>query len=77
MCTGTGRISSQTKRKSSPGVRNCQAKALRQEATWGIPGTEAICVARTRLETDNDPGQEGPQGLVVVNPKTVGGVRQF
>ena len=34
-------------------------------------------MARTRLETDKDPGQEGPRGLVVVYPKTVGGVRQL
>lgn len=60
--------------KSSPGGSNFQGKALRQEGGWGSPGTEAASVARTRLETDKDPGQEGPRGLVVVYLKTVGGV---
>ena len=30
------------------------AKALRQEGSWGIPGTEATSTAGTRLETDKD-----------------------
>ena len=61
--------------KSSPGGSNCQAKALRQQGGWGSPGTEAARVARARLETDKDPGQEGPRGLEVVHLKTGGGGR--
>ena len=34
-------------------------------------------MARARLETDKDPGQEGPRGLVVVHLKTGGGVGEL